>query len=240
MNKFLIFSALLFVAFAMLSNGKPVHYDDDDDREIFGINATQFRDLRLKSSTTELMRQQLLKPSDYVFDFLHSKTGVTSGDGGETVAATAANFPALIGHGVAMTVGLIGPCGINLPHIHPRATEINIIIEGKFETGFFQENNAVFVMNDLEKGEATVFPQGAIHFEQNLNCDPARFVAAFNSEDPGVSTIATNFIGGLPANIVGASLGNLGISKVEDLVRYLPKNPALGIEECRVRCGLKH
>jgi hypothetical protein len=29
---------------------------------------------------------------------------------------------------------------------------------------------------------ATVFPQGAIHFEINMNCEPAMFIAAFNNE----------------------------------------------------------
>jgi oxalate decarboxylase/phosphoglucose isomerase-like protein (cupin superfamily) len=144
----------------------------------------------------------------------------------------------LIGHGVAMTVGFIGPCGINLPHTHPRATEINYIVSGTFEAGFFQENGARFIMNTLVAGQATVFPQGAIHFEQNLNCTPAMFVAAFNSDDPGVLTVANSFYGGLPANIVGASLGGLNITTVDSMKAMLPVNPALGIQECRQRCGL--
>src|SRR5436309_1087125 len=93
-------------------------------------------------------------------------------------------------------------------------------------------------MNTLKRGMATVFPQGAIHFEQNLKCEPALFVAGFNNEDPGVLTIANSFIGALPADIVGASLGNLNITKVDDLKNFLPHNPALGIAECRKRCGL--
>lgn len=63
--------------------------------------------------------------------------------GGKTVAATRTNFAAIVGHGVAMTVGFIGPCGINLPHTHPRATEINFIVSGQFMAGFFQENGVL-------------------------------------------------------------------------------------------------
>ena len=137
-----------------------------------------------------------------------------------------------------MTVGFIGPCGINLPHTHPRATEINFIVSGRLEAGFFQENGARFITNVLTTGQATVFPQGAIHFEQNLNCEAAMFVAAFNSQDPGVQTVANSFYGGLPADIVGASLGGLNITTVDSMKAMLPVNPSLGIAECRQRCGL--
>ena len=114
----------------------------------------------------------------------------------------AANFPALIGHGVAMAVAFINPCGINLPHTHPRATEIIYVVSGTFEVGFFQENGARFISNTVTAGEGTIFPQGSIHFQQNLNCTSALFVAAFNSADPGVQTVANSFYGGLPADIV--------------------------------------
>jgi oxalate decarboxylase/phosphoglucose isomerase-like protein (cupin superfamily) len=144
----------------------------------------------------------------------------------------------LIGHGVALTIGFIEPCRINLPHTHPRATEINYILSGTFETGFFQENGARFIMNTLVAGQATVYPQGAIHFEQNLNCDSAMFVAAFNSDDPGVQTVANSFYGSLPADIVGANLGGLNITTIDSMQAMLPVNPTLGIQACRQKCRL--
>ncbi|RUP49405.1 RmlC-like cupin [Jimgerdemannia flammicorona] len=233
MTRFSTFLALFSIAFLAQALA-----DSLNARSLDHLNATQLLNLELKTAITETQRLSLLDNKDFVFNFLTSKTGVSMGDGGRTVAATAANFPALIGHNIAMTVGFIGPCSINLPHIHPRATEINFIAQGKFEAGFFEENGARFIVNTLHKGEVTVFPMGAIHFEQNLNCEPAVFVAAFNSEDPGVSTIGSNFIGGLPADIVSASLRGLSIEQVKELTKYLPKNPAIGIQECRKRCGL--
>jgi hypothetical protein len=137
-----------------------------------------------------------------------------------------------------MTVGFLSACGINLPHTHPRATEINFSVDGDFEVGFLQESGTGFVMNTIRRGMATVFPMGAIHFEQNLNCVPATFVAAFNSEDPGVLTIANAFFGGLPATVVGASLGGLNITTIEDIRMSVAQNPSIGIAECRRRCGL--
>lgn len=137
-----------------------------------------------------------------------------------------------------MTIGILGPCGINLPHTHPRATEINYSVDGDFVIGFYQENDAEFILNELHKNQVAVFPQGAIHFEQNLNCVPATFVAAFNSEDPGVLTISDAFFGALPATVVGASLGGLNITTIDDIRLQLARNPSVGIAECRRRCGL--
>ncbi|CAF0993287.1 unnamed protein product [Didymodactylos carnosus] len=181
--------------------------------------------------------QPTLNPKDYIFDFLNSKTGRANGTGGQAVAATSQNFPALMSNGMAMTVGYIGPCGINLPHTHPRATEMNLILEGQFQSGFYDFNTKSFVMNVVKKHMVSLFPRGVIHFEQNLGCQPATFVAVFNSDVPGVLTIADGFFG-LPAEIIGASLGDLKIQSVDDLRKYLPKNPALGIESCRRRCRL--
>ncbi|CAF3969613.1 unnamed protein product [Rotaria sordida] len=165
-------------------------------------------------------------------------TGISQGTGGRTIQASAFNFPGAIGNGIAMTVGYLNACGINLPHTHPRATEINFSVDGDFDVGFLQENGVSFVSNKVKRGTAAIFPQGAIHFEQNLNCVPATFVAAFNSEDPGVLTIANQFFGGLPATVVGASLGGLNISTIQDIRMTVAKNPSVGIAECRKRCGL--
>jgi hypothetical protein len=79
----------------------------------------------LKTSASQVERVATLG-DDFIFDF-RGTLGVSEGRGGKTVAATASNFPALIGNGVAMTVGYLGPCGINLPHTHPRATEFNFV-----------------------------------------------------------------------------------------------------------------
>ncbi|CAN0470066.1 unnamed protein product, partial [Scytosiphon promiscuus] len=34
-------------------------------------------------------------------------------------------LPALEGQGISMAIVNLGPCAINLPHIHPRATEVS-------------------------------------------------------------------------------------------------------------------
>src|SRR5436190_11793274 len=67
-------------------------------------------------------------------------------------------------------VGYLEPCGMNIPHTHPRATEINFAVNGTLRTGMLAENGARFVFNNVKPGSATVFPRGAIHFEMNTEC----------------------------------------------------------------------
>jgi oxalate decarboxylase/phosphoglucose isomerase-like protein (cupin superfamily) len=79
---------------------------------------------------------------------------------------------------------------MNTPHTHPRATEINFSVNATLRAGVLVENGDRFVEVNIEPGSATVFPQGAIHFEMNESCEPALFVAAFNHEDAGVNQVA--------------------------------------------------
>ena len=63
------------------------------------------------------------KTKDFVFDLKKSKP--LSQSGGNTLRLlTLALFPALAQSGVTIAYLELEPCGINLPHIHPRATEI--------------------------------------------------------------------------------------------------------------------
>ena len=79
---------------------------------------------------------------------------------------------------------------MNTPHTHPRATEILYLVDGEMEAGFIEENGARFVRNALTGGQGTIFPQGSVHYQINIGCKPALFVAALNNEDPGTTQIA--------------------------------------------------
>jgi len=179
---------------------------------------------------------------DFVYDFLNPPEGATTtGQGGRTVLADREVFPALIGTGVSMTVGFIGPCGFNTPHTHPRSSEYNLIVQGRLGTEFMTENGARNIINTLETFQSTVFPQGAIHTEFNPDCTPAVFAAGFASEDPGVLQSAQALFG-LQEPLVRAVLGNPEVIDGVDLEKFrdrLPANVALGVESCLKKCGLK-
>lgn len=137
------------------------------------------------------------------------------------------------------------PCGINLPHVHPRATEILYVTDAAPEgvlTAFVEENGGRTITNTITTGNAAFFPQGLAHVQVNMGCTPATMIAALGSDDFGVQTITTTALAGLAA-AEGLSEGlaaSLGISEdqLALLVGGFPAGPALGAEACRARCGL--
>jgi oxalate decarboxylase/phosphoglucose isomerase-like protein (cupin superfamily) len=134
----------------------------------------------------------------------------------------------------------IEPCGSNLPHSHPRATELLFVISGdNLQVGFVEENGGrgAFI-NNLKSGQATVFPRGLIHFEQNLSCKRAKFISALNNEDPGVITVSKRTFE-LPDEALQTTF-ILSESEIESIKEKLPNSPAKGIEECIRRCGFYH
>ena len=140
-----------------------------------------------------------------------------------------------------MTVAFLGPCGMNTPHVHNRATELNVVVQGRLVTNFVLENGAKPVENTLEQYQMAVFPQGAIHQEFNPDCSPTVFVAGFNNEDPGVNTIAQNFFS-LRPDVVTATLGGVQTLEGKDIESFrdfIAENIALGIDACLNKCGIK-
>lgn len=180
--------------------------------------------------------------ADFVFDFNHPpQNSTTTGEGGHTARADRMTFPAVIGTGVSMTVGFLGPCGFNTPHVHPRSTEINIAVKGTLVTQFTLENGARTIHNTLATNQMTIFPKGALHTEFNPDCTDAMFVAGFADEDPGVQQAAQTFFG-LDEDIVKAAIGN-GFTfdgrDVDTFRKMIPANVALGVESCLSKCGRK-
>ncbi|KAL8972115.1 MAG: hypothetical protein Q9183_000709 [Haloplaca sp. 2 TL-2023] len=187
-------------------------------------------------------RIKLIQPdAAFKFDFASPPADTdTRGLGGHTVRADRESFPALIGTGVSMSVGFIGPCGFNTPHTHPRSSEINIVVQGALQTQFTLENGARTIHNTLGTNQMTVFPQGALHTEFNPNCEDAVFVAGFASEDPGVQSAAQTFFG-FDQAVVEAAIGQDFTFEGKDIETFrslIPANVAAGVESCLRKCGI--
>ena len=58
---------------------------------------------RLRQAPSSDDRLALLDDSQLTFDFLHPPSGIVEGPGGHTVAASSANFLAVVGNGIAMS-----------------------------------------------------------------------------------------------------------------------------------------
>ncbi|KAF7316969.1 RmlC-like cupin [Mycena chlorophos] len=227
-----MFTSGVFAALALVASASAAAVTDPT------VEANFVQKLRDSPTAVDQVNNVLSSDSDFVFDFFDPKAPATVGAGGRIVTASAGNFPAVVGHGSAMAVGFLEPCSMNTPHTHPRATEIQISMNSTIRTGMITENGARFVMTELPPGSMTIFPVGSVHFQVNDGCDPALFVAGFNSEDPGVLSIAQRFFG-LPPDIISAALGDLGVEEVLGLEALIPDNVAIGTEACLQRCGLK-
>jgi hypothetical protein len=222
------------------------------------LNPTISKDLinQLELAGTAVSRFSIIRaqgPAYYKYDFnpdANSKTtdgGTFIGEGGQGVLANRAKFPALLGLGIAFSMGFMNPCGMNTPHVHPRATEVLTIADvaegGVVKTGFILENGiASQFSTELSQCQGTVFPQGSVHYEFNDNCAPATFIAGFNSDDPGLSSIAQNFFD-LDPEIVKADLGfprEINGLNIAQFAPTIPPSFALGIQSCLDRCGITY
>lgn len=140
-----------------------------------------------------------------------------------------------------MSVGFIGPCGFNTPHTHPRGAELNIVVQGSLLTEHIIENGGTLIRNHLNQYQMSVFPQGAIHTEFNPDCTDAVFVAAFPSEDAGVSSVAQRLFA-LDDDVLQAEFGSdLSFKDGRDLDQFrdqIPENVAKGVDSCLKKCNI--
>lgn len=126
---------------------------------------------------------------DFFFDGL-AKPGSTYNTMGSLVtAADVQQIPGLNTLGVSMARIDYAPGGLNPPHTHLRATEIIFVLEGELDVGFITTANVLFPKT-IKKGEIFVFPRGLVHFQQNNGKVPAAAIASFNSQLPGIQSIA--------------------------------------------------
>jgi len=191
--------------------------------------------------TAVMKRAQFNDSIDFVFNLSTSVPEV--GGGGTIRRANGATFPALDGNGISYSLFDLKPCGINLPHVHPRATELLYVINGTgpLRTWFVEENtvgslHSRDVLNNLQPGQVTFFPQGLIHFEQNMGCDDIFFISALNSEDPGVNTVTLRLFD-VESDAALAQILGLTVAQVAAMRAGVPQGPTAGLPECLSRCN---
>ena len=197
----------------------------------------------------KLIRQGLdADQIDLNFDFNPAANPqVTPGAGGQVDLAQRGNFPILTTLGISAATIFFQPCGLNTPHIHPRATEFFTLTTPSklgMRTGFVMENQQNDEFNTtITQYQGTVFPQGSIHWQQNLDCEPAVGVAGLNSEDPGASSIAQNFLKQTSGDILDAALGFPAQINADNFAQFrknIPAPLAKGVQECLARCQIKY
>ncbi len=126
-------------------------------------------------------------------------------------------------------------CTINLPHVHPRATEMAMVLESELEMGFIAQNGVAPKDYKLREGQVMVFPQASLHYQYNNSCRGAKMYAVLNHHDPGTLS--------LPARLneftnEGAFAAAYGVysNEVRGIVNDAPSASPAQSPDCLKRC----
>ena len=207
-------------------------------------------DLLLAASYKD--KEQILFPpgnggsaNNVSFQFVNN-AGVPPQDG-SVIVGSVDSIPGLIGTNVAAAIGFIGPCGLNVPHLHPRANEFLTVVNGTLIGAFLLEQDAM-VVGDVPQVAMTLtnftgmlFPQGHTHWQFNPTCEQAIFAAAFDNNDEGRFQVAQTFFSSMPDDVLTASLGNptfLGPAQLDMLRDSIPPAFVVLVDSCAKACGI--
>ncbi|KAM5570291.1 hypothetical protein ABKV19_011117 [Rosa sericea] len=142
---------------------------------------------------------KMATPEDFFFSGLRMRGNTSNPLGSIVTQANVEQIAGLNTLGISLARIDYAPGGLNPPHIHPRATEVLMVMEGTLYVGFVTSNpdNRLF-SKVLYKGDVFVFPFAQIHFQLNVGKVKAVAVSSLSSQNPGVITIAKAVFGSNP------------------------------------------
>jgi hypothetical protein len=143
---------------------------------------------------------------------------------------------------MSINIGTLGPCGILLPHVHPRANEFFVSTSNTFLFGTRLEIGLLGdltpspeIVGTLTERSGTLFPQGSVHWQINdsEDCKESSFVVFLTSGDPGTTTILQEPIG-------NGTVGRRAVGKEDwEFIRGITPAHLVGIvEKCFERCKI--
>lgn len=142
---------------------------------------------------------KLVQANDFFFSGLHIPGNTANAVGSNVTAVNVAQIPGLNTFGISLVRIDFAPWGITAPHTHPRATEILTVLEGTLRVGFVTSNpENRHITKVLNKGDVFVFPQGLVHYQQNIGYGNAVVISGLSSQNPGVIIIANAVFGSTP------------------------------------------
>jgi quercetin dioxygenase-like cupin family protein len=188
----------------------------------------------------ELKQREEFGNSDFIFKFEKTADVTPFGNLRPLFVDFNPALATLPGDGAAQNLVTVGPCAINQPHNHPRATQISHVTEGELFFGFAEENGGRnFIGGNATKGQTVIIPQGLIHFAQNLGCKEAQFIASFPHRDPGTQTTASAFFK-LPLSAIRATT-NLTDDEIKKIMTSVANNPNPSLDvNCAKICGISY
>ncbi|BBN00977.1 protein MpCupin29 [Marchantia polymorpha subsp. ruderalis] len=166
-----------------------------------------------------------------VFRNIFVNGDISIGSGGVRAALDIGKFPGLTSEGLTVVQFKMVPCGENVPHTHPRATELlSLISGGPLQAGFVDTKGETHI-NILYPGDLIVFPRGLLHFEVNVGTETAFYISALNSQNPGTLDAAGAVLQ-LPERAAAIAL-NIDIAAVRALKSQRPYNEPPTLEAAK-------
>ncbi|XP_059438650.1 germin-like protein subfamily 1 member 13 [Corylus avellana] len=189
---FLAIVALLSLTSSLVSAEDPSPLQDicvaiDDPKSAVFVNGKFCKDFKLAEA------------NDFFFEGLQNPGNTENPVGSNVTTVNVDQIRGLNTLGISLARIDFAPYGENPPHIHPRGTEILVVLEGSLYVGFVTSNpeNRLF-SKVLNKGDVFVFPIGLIHFQFNTGHTNAIAFSGLSSQNAGVITIANAVFGSNP------------------------------------------
>ncbi|PWA75104.1 germin, RmlC-like cupin domain protein [Artemisia annua] len=174
---------VIFFLYTTIHQLSPVFSSDPDPVQDYCLPSPHTKPCKNTSSITV---------DDFIYSGIKHPGKFTNKFSGVPVSASV--FPALNTLGMSLVRADFEVGGINVPHYHPRATEVAYVLEGKVYSGFVDTSNKVYA-KVIEKGEVMVFPRGVLHFQMNVGDSRATIIGSFDSQNPGSVKLPTALFG---------------------------------------------
>jgi oxalate decarboxylase len=142
--------------------------------------------------------------SPHVFNLDTAMPQISNTSGSRTIV-NADNFPIFNGNGMAAYLLRLKQGGVYEPHWHPNAAELSYCINGRAIMTIFSPN-AGYDSFTIDPGELVFVPRGYIHDIENISDQEAKFVTAFNYEQPQEIGISGSVVS-MPDRVLNATFG---------------------------------
>ncbi|KAM3748400.1 hypothetical protein ACB098_05G106100 [Castanea mollissima] len=159
--------------------------------------------------------------NDFFFSGLNIPKNTGNKNGLNITLVNVDNLPGLNTLGISLARIDYAPYALNPPHTHPRSTELLVVIEGTLLAGFVTSDSNKLFTKVLNKGDVFIFPIGLIHFQINIGETAALAFASFNSQNPGLITIANAVFGSNPP--INSDVLTKAFQLENGVVEYLQK-----------------
>ncbi|KAM0828657.1 hypothetical protein ACQ4PT_067409 [Festuca glaucescens] len=192
------YSKNLAVLFNMLLLAPSILATDPDPLQDFCVADLDGKTISVNGHPCKPMSEA---GDDFLFSSKLAMAGNTSTPNGSAVTELdVAEWPGTNTLGVSMNRVDFAPGGTNPPHIHPRATEIGIVMKGELLVGIIgslDSGNKLY-SKVLRAGETFLIPRGLMHFQFNVGKTEASMVVSFNSQNPGIVFVPLTVFGSNP------------------------------------------